>query len=64
MRLDAVNADRKTTDPVALRVDKVGEAHIGAPLSFCDLLAEEGQADVVFAIEMDDHIVAFTTAGP
>src|SRR3546814_19690059 len=46
MRLDAVDRDRKAADPVAVRADEIGEAPLGAAFALCDLLAQEGDADV------------------
>ena len=45
MRLDAVDADREAADPVlAVGIDEVGEAHVGAALALLHLLAQERQA--------------------
>ena len=46
MWLDAVNADSKATDPVALRVDEISKTHVGAAFALGNLLAEKGEADV------------------
>jgi hypothetical protein len=52
MRLDAVDGDREAADPVlAVGIDEIGEAHIGAPFPLLHLLAEHRQAGLVIAGE-------------
>ena len=48
MWLDAVDADREAADPVARRVDEIGQAHVGAALALGDLLAQHRQANAAF----------------
>src|SRR5438132_4750957 len=64
VRLEPVHPDRKTADPVfAIRIDEIGEAHVGPPFALLHLLAEEGQPGPVVPGE-HKHVVAFTFAAP
>src|SRR4249919_451331 len=64
VRLQPVNPDRKSTDPVlAVRIDEVGQAHVGPSFPLLHLLAKEGNAGPVVAGK-DQHIVAFAAATP
>ncbi len=45
MRIDPVNSDREAADPVARRIDEIGEAIVGAVAALGDLLAEHGEAN-------------------
>ena len=64
VRLEPVDADREAADPVlAVGIDEVGEAHVGAALALLHLLAEEGQPGPVVAGE-HEHVVALALAAP
>ena len=64
MRFEPVNSDRERADPVlAVRVDEVGQAHVGAAFALLHLLAEERDADFLVA-GRDQHIVVLAAAAP
>ena len=64
VRLEPVDPDREAADPVlALGIDEIGEAHVGAAFALLHLLAEEGQPGPVVAGKHED-VVPFALAAP
>src|SRR5690348_9332256 len=64
VRFEAMDADRKTADPVlAVGIDEVGEAHIGPAFALLHLLAKERQPCPVVAGQ-HEHIIALALAAP
>jgi len=65
MAVDPVNADGKSADPVSVRIDEVGKAHIGTIAALLHLLAQEREADVLLGFgQVDGNIVPVARAGP
>src|SRR3546814_20540580 len=65
MLVNAVSGrNGKAADPIILRQDEVGQAHIGPPLPLPDLLAKEWHADHFARGWLYQHVIAFTPARP
>ncbi len=63
MRLDSVDRDRETAEPILLlRGDEVGEAHVRPPGALAHLLAEHRKPDAL--VIDDDDVIALAPRRP
>ena len=60
MIINAVDADSKTANPIALGLDEISQTHVGAAFALCDLLTQESKSLTAF----EDHIIAVAVAWP